>query len=109
MSPEAYMDYLAEREDMLHILANAIAIIEEAIAGLVELGQAGPSTYGLREAARLQNLVLEPIKRRQYAKAQDGVYEFLSDDLMLRIMERLINHAMPGIDLLAALADSYDV
>lgn len=103
------MDYLAEREVILTIRSNVIAITQLSIAGLVELGQAGPSSYGLSKAAALQELVLEPLQRRQYDQAQHGLYEFLSDDLMLQIMERLINHATPGIDLLAKLAAEYDV
>ena len=103
------MDYLAEREVILTIRSNVIAITQLSIAGLVELGQAGPSSYGLSKAAALQELVLEPLQRRQYDQAQRGLYEFLSDDLMLQIMERLINHAAPGIDLLAKLAAEYDV
>lgn len=103
------MDYLAEREVILTIRSNVIAITQLSIDGLVELGQAGPSYYGLSKAAALQELVLEPLQRRQYDQAQRGLYEFLSDDLMLQIMERLINHAAPGIDLLAKLAAEYDV
>ena len=103
------MDYLAEREAVLTIRSNVIAITRLCIDGLVQLGQAGPSSYGLSKAAALQQLVLEPLQRRQYAQAQHGLYEFLSDGLMLQIMERLINHAAPGIDLLAELAAEYDV
>ncbi len=103
------MDYLAEREVILTIRSNVIAITQLSIAGLVGLGQAGPSSYGLSKAAALRELVLEPLQRRQYDHAQRGLYEFLSDDLMLQIMERLINHAAPGIDLLAKLAAEYDV
>ena len=108
-TPEAWMDYLAERDDLIAIRNDTIAITRYVIDGLVELGQAGPSSYGLRKAAMLQELVLEPLQRRQYAAAQSGLYEFLNDDLMLQIMERLINHASPGIDLLVRLADEYDI
>ena len=103
------MDYLAERETVLAIRANVIGITRRCIDGLAQLGQAGPSSYGLTKAAALQGLVLEPLQRGQYAQAQDGLYEFLRDDLMLQIMERLINHAAPGIDLLAELAAEYEV
>ena len=103
------MDYLAEREAVLTIRANVIAITSRCIDGLVELGQAGPSSYGLVKAAALQELVLEPLQRGQYAAARDGMYEFLADDLMLQIMQRLIDHAAPGIELLPDLAAEYDV
>ena len=103
------MDYLAERDDLIAIHRGTIVITRRTIDGLVNLGQAGPSSYGLRKAALLQELVLEPLLRRQYAAAQNGLYEFLSDDLMLRIMDRLIDHVSPGIDLLVRISAEYDV
>lgn len=103
------MDYQAERALLLDIRDRVIRITQFGIDGLAEPGQAGPSSYGLRKAAALQKLVMAPLQRRQYRQSQDGLYEFLSDELMLRIMERLINHAAPGIDLLADFGDDYDV
>ena len=109
IAPDAWLDYQAERALLLDIRDRVIRITQFGIDGLVALGQAGPSSYGLRKAAALQELVMAPLQRREYRQAQDGLYEFLSDDLMLRIMERLINHASPGIDLLADFGGEYDV
>lgn len=103
------MDDQTARAWMLDIRANAIFITERCIAGLAILGDAGPSSDGLRKAAALQQLVLEPLQRRQYGAAQDGLYEFLSDDRMLQIMERLINHVSPCIDALVDYADYFEV
>ena len=92
---------------LLDIRDNCLQILSRIIQGLVTLAEASPDSYGYAKADELHRWVRLPLERGDYESAWTGVYEFLEDRNMLRIMIRLIDHVEPGLELLAKAAAQF--
>ena len=106
---EGDVERIEARALLLDIHDNCVRIVERAVQILLILGEAGPSSYGYAKAADLKGLVLDPLREGKYDEAWSGIIGFIDDATMYRIMRLLIDHAEPGVLLLAKAAQYYNL
>ena len=106
---EGYIERIEARALLLDIHDDCVEMVERTVRLLLVLGEAGPSSYGYAKAADLKRLVLDPLQEGKYDEAWSGIIGFVDDATMYRIMRLLIDHAEPGVALLAKAAGYYNL